>query len=53
MKKILLVLSLITVLISCKSTKPSCDAYGKINHDKNTLNNDSVSEHLKSRQGVL
>ena len=53
MKKILLVLSLITVLISCKTTKSSCDAYGKINHDKSTLNSDIVSQHPKSHRGEL
>jgi len=51
MKKIILILISVILLSSCKTSKASCDAYGKTNHDKNTLNNDSVFEHPKSHQG--
>ena len=30
MKKLILIAGLITLITSCKSTKDSCDAYGKI-----------------------
>jgi hypothetical protein len=48
MKKLILILISVILLNSCKTSKASCDAYGKINHDNNTLSSDSVSEHLKS-----
>lgn len=35
MKKILILLIILTIFVSCKSTKPSCDAYGKTNLEKN------------------
>jgi hypothetical protein len=49
MKKILILL-LLTIVCSCKTTKKaSCDAYGKVNPDKNTLSGDTPNEHLKTR----
>lgn len=51
MKKIILILISTILLSSCKTSKAGCDAYGKTNHDKNTLNSDIVSQHPKSHQG--
>jgi hypothetical protein len=48
MKKILILL-LLTIVCSCKTTKPSCDAYGKTNPDKNTLNSDIPIGFQKTR----
>jgi hypothetical protein len=49
MKKILILL-LLTIVCSCKTTKKaSCDAYGKVNHEKSTLNNDTPDEFQKTR----
>lgn len=47
MKKILLIITLL-VITSCKSSKASCDAYGSINHENNTLNNDTLVLHQKN-----
>ena len=44
MKKILLVLLLGVILVSCKTTKQSCDAYGKTNHENSTSNSDILAE---------
>ena len=40
MKKILLIITLL-VITSCKSSKASCEAYGSVNHENNTLNSDT------------
>lgn len=45
MKKIFLTILLLTILVSCKTSKAGCDAYGKTNHDKNTSNNDILTQH--------
>lgn len=47
MKKILLILTLL-VITSCKSSKASCEAYGSVNHENNTLSNDTVVLHKKT-----
>ena len=44
MKKILLIITLL-VITSCKSSKASCDAYGSVNHENNTLSNDTLVLH--------
>ena len=41
MKKILLIITLL-VITSCKSSKASCEAYGSVNHENNTLNSDTI-----------
>jgi hypothetical protein len=41
MKKILLIITLL-VITSCKSSKASCEAYGSVNHENNTLNSDTL-----------
>jgi hypothetical protein len=38
MKKIILIGFLVFIVFSCKTSKASCDAYGYVNHDNNTLN---------------
>jgi len=47
MKKILLIITLL-VITSCKTSKASCDAYGSVNHENNTLNNDTLVLHQKN-----
>ena len=47
MKKILLIITLL-VITSCKSSKASCDAYGSVNHENGTLNNDTLVLHQKN-----
>lgn len=47
MKKILLIITLL-VITSCKSSKASCDAYGSVNHENSTLNNDTLVLHQKN-----
>jgi hypothetical protein len=47
MKKILLIITLL-VITSCKSSKASCDAYGSVNHENNTLNSDTLVLHQKN-----
>lgn len=47
MKKILLIITLL-VVTSCKTSKASCDAYGSVNHENNTLNNDTLVLHQKN-----
>jgi hypothetical protein len=46
MKKILLIITLL-VITSCKTSKTSCDAYGSVNHDNNTLSNDTPVVYQK------
>lgn len=41
MKKILIIFTLL-VVTSCKSSKASCEAYGSVNHENNTLSNDTL-----------
>jgi len=41
MKKILLIITLL-VITSCKSSKASCEAYGSVNHENNTLKSDTL-----------
>jgi hypothetical protein len=47
MKKILLIITLL-VITSCKTSKASCDAYGSVNHENSTLNNDTLVLHQKN-----
>lgn len=47
MKKIILIGLLFFTVVSCKTTKPSCDAYGKVNLDNNTLNKNTQVLCLK------
>ena len=47
MKKILLIITLL-VVTSCKTSKASCDAYGSVNHENSTLNNDTLVLHQKT-----
>ena len=47
MKKILLIITLL-VITSCKSSKASCEAYGSVNHENSTLNNDTLVLHQKN-----
>ena len=41
MKKLILIGILFLTIVSCKTSKQSCDAYESINHDNNTLNSDT------------
>jgi hypothetical protein len=47
MKKIILIITLL-VITSCKSSKTSCDAYGSVNHENDTLNSDTLTLHQKN-----
>ncbi len=44
-KNFILLIGFFIVLNSCKTTKPSCDAYGYVNHDNNTLNSDILIQY--------
>ena len=48
MKTLALIGLILLVLSSCKSSKASCDAYGSVNHENSTLNNDTLVLHQKN-----
>lgn len=47
MKKLILIGILFLTIVSCKTSKQSCDAYGSTNHDNNTLSNDTQVSYQK------
>jgi hypothetical protein len=47
MKKLILIGILFLTVVSCKTSKTSCDAYGSVNHDNNTLSNDTPVVYQK------